>query len=129
MPVILLTIQGQAYKVACEEGQETRLAQLGRMLDSRVASIAGGAPESGQSQLLLMAALMVLDDYLDLQERFERQVQEQELQARARAFEDGNDATRDSIVQDNNLGQLIRTTTHTLSLLAERIEVIASTKS
>ena len=73
---INVTIYGRQYRMACEEGQETRLARLAESLESRVASLRGKFGEIGDQRLTVMAALTACDELLDANARLEKLEQE-----------------------------------------------------
>ncbi len=65
MTHVNVTINGRQYRMACEEGQETRLLRLADSLESRVTSLRGKFGEIGDARLTVMAALMVADELVD----------------------------------------------------------------
>ncbi|MDB5654407.1 MAG: hypothetical protein JWQ94_2020 [Tardiphaga sp.] len=64
-----VTINGRQYRMACEEGQETRLLRLAESLESRVENLRGKFGEIGDARLTVMAALTVADELLDANHR------------------------------------------------------------
>jgi cell division protein ZapA len=66
---INVTINGRQYRMACEEGQETRLLKLAESLESRVAGLRGKFGEIGDARLIVMAALTVCDELVDASQR------------------------------------------------------------
>ena len=63
MSVVNITIANQKYKMGCENGQEARLLELGKTLDSRSSEILdkiGPMPEN----MLLVTLCVVLADEL-----------------------------------------------------------------
>jgi cell division protein ZapA len=54
---INVTINGRQYRMACEEGQETRLMRLAESLQTRVEDLRGKFGEIGDQRLTVMAAL------------------------------------------------------------------------
>ena len=62
---INVTINGRQYRMACEEGQETRLLRLAESLESRIESLRGKFGEIGDARLTVMAALTVCDELQD----------------------------------------------------------------
>jgi cell division protein ZapA len=66
---INVTINGRQYRMACEEGQETRLLKLAESLESRVANLRGKFGEIGDARLIVMAALTVCDELVDASQR------------------------------------------------------------
>jgi len=64
-----VNINGRQYRMACEEGQETRLLRLAESLESRVENLRGKFGEIGDARLTVMAALTVADELLDANHR------------------------------------------------------------
>jgi len=75
---INVTINGRQYRMACEEGQETRLLKLAESLESRVANLRGKFGEIGDARLIVMAALTVCDELVDASQRL--RIVEEELE-------------------------------------------------
>ena len=73
---INVTINGRQYRMACEEGQETRLMRLAESLESKVESLRGKFGEIGDQRLTVMAALTACDELLDANARLEKLEQE-----------------------------------------------------
>jgi cell division protein ZapA len=73
---INVSINGRQYRMACEEGQETRLMRLAESLESRVESLRGKFGEIGDQRLTVMAALTACDELLDANARLDRLEQE-----------------------------------------------------
>jgi cell division protein ZapA len=65
MSHVNVTINGRQYRMACEEGQESRLLKLAESLESRVESLRGKFGEIGDARLTVMAAITVCDELLD----------------------------------------------------------------
>ncbi|MFZ0764508.1 MAG: cell division protein ZapA [Bradyrhizobium sp.] len=65
MSHVNVTINGRQYRMACEEGQETRLLRLAESLEARIASLRGKFGEIGDARLTVMAALTVCDELQD----------------------------------------------------------------
>ena len=66
-----VTINGRQYRMACEEGQETRLIQLADDLAGRIVRLREKFGEIGDARLVVMAALTVADELLDAREQIE----------------------------------------------------------
>ena len=73
---INVTINGRQYRMACEEGQETRLMRLAENLQTRVEDLRGKFGEIGDQRLTVMAALTACDELLDVNARLEKLEQE-----------------------------------------------------
>lgn len=61
MSQVALVINGRSYRVACDEGQEERVRELGHLVDETVIDLAGRVGQVGEMQLLVMAALLLAD--------------------------------------------------------------------
>jgi cell division protein ZapA len=66
---VSVTINGRQYRMACEEGQETRLLRLAESLETRIESLRGKFGEIGDARLTVMAALTVCDELSDAGQR------------------------------------------------------------
>ena len=79
MSHVNVTINGRQFRMACEEGQETRLLKLAESLETRIQSLRGKFGEIGDARLTVMAALTVCDELLDAGQRIRNL--EEELEA------------------------------------------------
>ena len=82
MSHVNVSINGRQYRMACEEGQETRLLRLAESLESRIGSLRGKFGEIGDARLTVMAALTVCDELLDAGQRL-RQLEEEVRELRS----------------------------------------------
>ncbi|MEM9670345.1 MAG: cell division protein ZapA [Pseudomonadota bacterium] len=57
-----IEIYGKRYSVACAPGQEEKLIHFGKRLDMRVRQIAKAVGDIGETRLLLIAALALMDE-------------------------------------------------------------------
>ena len=71
MAQVTVKVNGYTYTVGCEDGQEQHLQAMAEQVDSRIESIKGLGGNSGESRLLLLAALLMADEIHDL--RLERE--------------------------------------------------------
>lgn len=76
MAQVNVTINGRQYRMACEDGQEDHLRQLAKELDDRINSLRGQFGEIGDSRLVVMAALMMADDVVEIGKKLRRMEQE-----------------------------------------------------
>jgi cell division protein ZapA len=64
---LTIKINGYAYNVACEDGQEEHLQAMCEQVGKRVESIkALGSSTSGEARLLVLASLLMADEIHDL---------------------------------------------------------------
>ncbi|HNQ92804.1 MAG TPA: cell division protein ZapA [Alphaproteobacteria bacterium] len=68
MGEINLNIDGRNYPVACDDGQEERVFQLGNYVDGRLQEVAGAAAGS-KSQAMMLTTLLLADEVFDLKEQ------------------------------------------------------------
>ena len=71
MATVTVDVNGRAYPVGCEDGQEAHVAALARQFDAQVREVAGQVGQVGELRLFLMAALLGADDQADLRHRLE----------------------------------------------------------
>jgi cell division protein ZapA len=62
MAQVTVTIDGKAYRMACEEGQEPHLEGLAASFDRYVGHLKSQFGEIGDLRLTVMAAIMVMDE-------------------------------------------------------------------
>jgi cell division protein ZapA len=72
MPQVSITINGRAYPVACNEGEEERIRELARGIDTRVAEFARQVGQAGEARLLVLAALVLADELAEANETVRR---------------------------------------------------------
>ena len=61
-----VSVNGQSYRIACEDGQEDRLVDLATMVDEKVLDLVNQIGQVGSNRLLVMAALIIADELVDL---------------------------------------------------------------
>lgn len=68
MAEVNLAIDGRSYPIACDDGQERRVQQLGSYVDQRMKEVAiAGA--NNKTQALVLASLVLADEVFDLNEK------------------------------------------------------------
>jgi len=63
---VTLTIHGQTYQIACEDGEEDRLRELGAYVDSKMQELAQTVGRMADSRMFLLASLLLADEIFDL---------------------------------------------------------------
>ena len=63
MPLVNVMVNGRAYTIACDEGEEEHLRDLARLVDTKAREVLGSVGQVGDSRLLLMAALLIADEH------------------------------------------------------------------
>ena len=114
MAQVTVTIDGKAYRMACDEGQEEHLISLASRFDRYVMHLKDSFGEIGDQRLTVMAGIMVMDELAELQKRtkgFETEIGTlRKTRDDALTKADKNDAALTGALAD----------------FAERLEVVAS---
>ena len=66
MAQVTVTIDGKAYRMACEEGQEAHLTDLATRFDRYVIHLKDQFGEIGDLRVTVMAGIMIMDEVADL---------------------------------------------------------------
>lgn len=82
MGQITVTLNGRSYRLQCRDGEESRVAEVGRYVAERVDSLAAEFGTGSHDRLLAMAALMLADEVFDLLGEGPRQATEEPPAAR-----------------------------------------------
>lgn len=114
MAQVTVTIDGKQYRMACDEGQEEHLLDLAGRFDRYIGHLKGSFGEIGDHRLAVMAGIMVMDEFSELQKRVKG------LESEIGTLRKTRD---DALVKaDKNDAAL----TGALSTLAERMETLAA---
>lgn len=87
MAQVTVTIDGKAYRMACEEGQEDHLSDLAARFDQYVSHLKGQFGEIGDLRLTVMAGIMVMDELSEVNRRLKS------LEAEVDSLKRGRDAS------------------------------------
>jgi cell division protein ZapA len=66
MAQVTLRINGYAYTVGCQDGEEQHLQTMAAEVDRRIEGIKAAAGPSGEARMLVMASLLMADDLYEL---------------------------------------------------------------
>lgn len=69
MAQVTVNIDGKAYRMACEEGQEEHLTELASRFDRYVNHLKAQFGEIGDLRLTVMSGIMVMDELYEVQRR------------------------------------------------------------
>ena len=69
MPLVNIMVNGRAYTVACDDGEEEHLKELGTQVDVKVRELLGSVGQVGDQRLILMAALLLADEHHAMETR------------------------------------------------------------
>jgi len=117
MPVVNLLINDHAYPIACDEGEEARLRELGDYIDKRVQALAQSVGTSvGDTRLILMAGLLVADELSEALGRLEER--EKELAALRDVHSSAEASLRDT---EDALAEALESAAQQIEDIASRI--------
>jgi len=114
MAQVTVNIDGKAYRMACEEGQEDHLTELAARFDKYVSHLKTQFGEIGDLRLTVMSGIMVMDEL-------------HEVQRKIRGLESELDTLKKT--RDNALSKVEKTDSDVAAALeqvAGRIEAIAA---
>ncbi|PWC37376.1 cell division protein ZapA [Azospirillum sp. TSO35-2] len=66
MAQVDLEVNGRAYRMLCEDGQEERLRELAAYVDGRLRQLTGGGRSGAEAQMMLMTCLVLADELQDV---------------------------------------------------------------
>ncbi len=89
MPLVNVMVNGRAYTLACDDGEEEHLKTLASLVDGKVRELLGSVGQVGDQRLLLMASLLMADDLHEAVARLQESTNE--LAALQQAHSDQND--------------------------------------
>ena len=66
MPLVNVMVNGRAYTIACDEGEEGHLKELASHVDAKAREVLASVGQVGDARMLLMAALLIADERHEL---------------------------------------------------------------
>jgi cell division protein ZapA len=66
MPLVNVMVNGRAYTIACDDGEEAHLKELATHVDAKAREVLSSVGQVGDARMLLMAALLIADEHHDL---------------------------------------------------------------
>jgi cell division protein ZapA len=71
MAQVTLRINGYAYTLGCKDGEEKHLEAMAAEVGRRIEGVRVAAGPSGESRMLVMAALLMADDIFEMRKKLE----------------------------------------------------------
>ena len=68
MAQVTIRINGYAYTVGCQDGEEEHLQAMAGEVERRIESIKVAAGPSGEARMLVMASLLMADDLYEMRQ-------------------------------------------------------------
>jgi cell division protein ZapA len=69
MAQVTLRINGYAYTLGCQDGEEPHLHAMAAEVDQRIDTVKASAGPSGEARMLVIAALLMADDLYELRRK------------------------------------------------------------
>ena len=66
MPLVNVMVNGRAYTIACDEGEEDHLKDLATQVDEKAREVLNSVGQVGDARMMLMAALLIADEHHDM---------------------------------------------------------------
>ena len=118
MAQVTITIDNKQYRMACDEGQEEHLQEMGQKFDRYVTYLKGSFGEIGDQRLTVMSGIMVMDELTELQRRVKGMESEIVTLRKTR-----DDALSKADKNDAALTSALSGLAHRMEALAERLSV------
>ena len=113
MAQVNITVNGRVYRMACEDGEEDHVTELGQRFDEAINELRAVLGEIGDQRLMVMAGILMTDRLGDAEKRLKRA--EQDIQGL-------KDARADTAMRIEGLEQNFA---ESLNRAASRVERIA----
>ena len=114
MPLVSIMVNARTYTVACGDGEEHHLQELAAHVDGKVKELLENMGQVGDARLILMAALLITDDYFEAKNLLAQCTKERDRLAAA------EERTNEAVSQDGYGAAAV------LEAAAKRIEDIAA---
>jgi len=72
MPQVTVTINGHPHAVQCDPGEEHRIRELARLVETKIAGFGDQAQRAGEARMLVLAALMLADELTEATDNLRR---------------------------------------------------------
>ena len=68
MGQVVVTVNGRAFPISCDDGQEARIRRLAQYIEAKIADFVKDIGQIGEARLVLLAALVIADELSDANE-------------------------------------------------------------
>jgi cell division protein ZapA len=73
MSQISVPVNGRPFTLTCDDGQEARIRRLAQYVDAKVTQFVTTVGQVGDAKLLLLAALVITDEFVDANEALQQE--------------------------------------------------------
>ncbi|WP_457581287.1 cell division protein ZapA [Ensifer canadensis] len=124
MAQVTVSIDGKAYRMACEEGQEDHLIELATNFDQYVGHLKTQFGEIGDLRLTVMAGIMVMDELSEVNRRLKA------LEAEVDTLKRGRDSSlTDQARSEELLASALSEVTSQIHTIAAKLNGRATTST
>jgi cell division protein ZapA len=117
MAQVNLTVNGRVYRMACEDGEEEHVTELGTRFDGAIGELRGALGEIGDQRLMVMAGILMTDRLDDAERRLKRAEQD------IRDVKDGRtDATMRAEALEQKYAESLNRAAARIERIAERLQ-------
>ena len=117
MAQVTVNIDGKAYRLACEEGQEEHLSDLAGRFDRYVSHLKSQFGEIGDLRLTVMSGIMVMDELHEVQSKLRG------LEAEVETLKKTRDNALSKVEKtDSDLAHAIQEVTGRIEAIAEKLK-------
>ncbi|HZU90274.1 MAG TPA: cell division protein ZapA [Stellaceae bacterium] len=85
MAEIAVTVNGRSFALSCEDGQESRTRRLAQYIDAKVRDFVKSLGQVGEMRLLLLAALVIVDELAEANQALEEERRRAQAEAETAA--------------------------------------------
>jgi cell division protein ZapA len=122
MAQVNITVNGRVYRMACEDGQEDHVGELGTRFNGAIDELRGALGEIGDQRLMVMAGILMTDRLDDAERRLRRAEHD---------IRDLRDSRRDSQSRmeglESNFAASLEAAAVRIERLAQRLHNLADT--
>lgn len=68
MASVRITVNSKPYTIDCGEGQEDRVKELGKYIDTRMSAVKNNSAAMGEDQLFMITSLILADEIFEAKE-------------------------------------------------------------
>ncbi|MDE3177153.1 MAG: cell division protein ZapA [Pseudomonadota bacterium] len=71
MPQVLVNIDNRSYRLSCNAGEESHLAELAKFVDAKIGEMHGSFKDIGDQRIVVMASLSIADELFEARRKLE----------------------------------------------------------
>lgn len=117
MAEVIVNVNGRAFPISCNPGEEKHIAELAEYLDVRVRQFRDTGTVHGDSKLFLLAGLTAADELFEAVGRLE--VLEQEVESLKRFYDMNN---REKMAAEKQMVSVLNKVAERVQKLTEQVE-------